>query len=131
MNTYSYVIAYNKIKGEIIMCNCGTIIHEDKVENLKLDMVSEEMMIDLAEFFKIFGDSTRLKIIHVLMKEKMCVCDIAAVLNMSHSSISHQLKYLKNFKIVKVEKVGKCVYYALNDEHINKIFEIGKEHLNE
>ena len=89
------------------------------------------MSINLAEFFKIFGDSTRIKILNALLTESMCVCDIAALLNMTHSAISHQLKILKQAKIVKYKREGKVVYYMLDDNHIEQIFKKGVEHVEE
>lgn len=107
------------------------IIHKDTVDKVSKNMLKEEASIDLAEFFKIFGDSTRIKILNALITESMCVCDIAALLNMTHSAISHQLKILKQAKIVKYIKVGKVVYYMLDDEHIEQIFKKGVEHIEE
>jgi len=107
------------------------IIHKDIVDKVSRNMLSEDASIDLAEFFKIFGDSTRIKILNALLTESMCVCDIAALLNMTHSAISHQLKILKQAKIVKYNKVGKVVYYMLDDEHIEQIFKKGVEHIEE
>ena len=113
-------------------CSCGcNIIHEDRVSDVVNKMLDEELIADMADFFKIFGDSTRLKIINVLMNGNMCVSDIAVILNMTHSAISHQLKYLKRFKIVKDTKNGKVVYYELDDDHISQIFNKGWEHINE
>lgn len=108
-----------------------TIIHKEVVDKVKKSMLTEDLTIDLAEFFKVFSDSTRVRILDVLRHENMCVCDIAATLNMTHSAISHQLKILKQAKIVKYTKVGKVVYYMLDDEHINQILEKGVEHLSE
>ena len=107
------------------------IIHEDIVNKVGMKMLPEDKSIDLAEFFKIFGDSTRIRILNALIHEKMCVCDIAALLNMSHSAISHQLKILKQAKIVKYTKQGKVVYYELDDCHIEEIFKKGVEHIEE
>lgn len=113
------------------MENTCQIIHEDIVNKVSKNMLSEDASIDLSEFFKIFGDSTRIKILNALITESMCVCDIAALLNMTHSAISHQLKILKQAKIVKYNKVGKVVYYMLDDEHIEQIFKKGVEHIEE
>jgi len=113
-------------------CNCGcNPIHEDKIEYVNNKMLENQELMEMANFFKIFGDPTRLKIINVLLHERMCVSDIAIILSMTHSSISHQLKYLKNFKIIKDTKIGKIVYYELDDNHINQIFNKGREHINE
>ena len=107
------------------------VIHKDIVDKVSKKMLKEDTSIDLAEFFKIFGDSTRIKILNALLTESMCVCDIAALLNMTHSAISHQLKILKQAKIVRYTKIGKVVYYALSDEHIEEIFKKGVEHIEE
>lgn len=113
------------------MENTCQIIHKDVVDKVSQNMLNDDASIDLAEFFKIFGDSTRIKILNALITESMCVCDIAALLNMTHSAISHQLKILKQAKIVKYNKVGKVVYYMLDDEHIEQIFKKGVEHIEE
>lgn len=113
-------------------CTCEkTVIHEDIIEDVRQKMLSDEELIDMSEFFKIFGDSTRIKIINALLNSKMCVCDIAYLLNMTHSAISHQLRFLKQAKIVKYEKIGKVVYYFLSDNHIKSIFDQGEEHISE
>ncbi|MGL5973292.1 MAG: ArsR/SmtB family transcription factor [Oscillospiraceae bacterium] len=106
-------------------------IHRDIVLKISDIMPKEEFLYDLAEFFKIFGDTTRIKILYVLSESEMCVCDIASVLNMTQSAISHQLKVLKNNKLVKFRKVGKSVFYSLCDNHIKTILKQGLEHINE
>ena len=108
-----------------------TIIHEDIVEKVRKQMPSEDKLVKTAELLKVFGDPTRIKIICALMKEEMCVCDLSALLNASHSAISHQLKTLKQTRLVKYRRVGKVVYYSLDDDHIGKIFEAGYEHVME
>ena len=113
------------------MENICQIIHKDIVNNVAKSMLKEEVSINLAEFFKIFSDSTRIKILNALLTESMCVCDIAALLNMTHSAISHQLKILKKAKIVKYKREGKVVYYMLDDSHIEQIFKKGVEHIEE
>ena len=92
---------------------------------------TEEEIFDLADLFKIFGDSTRIKIIYLIYKNKLCVNDIAQSLDMTHSAVSHQLKNLKSSRLVKSEKQGKEVYYTLDDEHIEKIFRLSLEHIKE
>lgn len=119
----------DKIKG-IDRCNC-TIIHEDIIYKVKKDMPIDEVLYDLAELFKIFGDSTRIKILYALFQSEMCVCDLAALLGMSQSAVSHQLKVLKHTRLVKFRREGKVVYYSLDDEHIKKIFDYGFAHINE
>ena len=91
----------------------------------------ETELYDLAELFKVFGDSTRMKIICCLFEHEMCVCDIAELINSTQSAVSHQLRVLKQAKLVKGRKEGKAVYYSLDDDHVRKIYEIGKEHIGE
>lgn len=111
-------------------CNCS-VIHEDIVNKVKGSMPGEEMLYDLAELFKVFGDTTRIKILCALFEEEMCVCDIAALLGMNQSAISHQLRVLKQARLVKYRKEGKVVYYSLDDEHVKRIFDQGLIHINE
>lgn len=110
------------------ICDCN-IIHQDIVDNTLKNMANEDLFNKLAEFFKILGDTTRTKILFALDQNEMCVCDIANVLGMSKSSISHQLGTLRRNNIVKCRKVGKEVYYMLDDEHIKQLFEVGIEHI--
>lgn len=114
MNKYSYVV-------------------EVKMNKIKIEEMnaSEEEMFELADLFKIFGDSTRIKIIYLIYRNKYCVNDIALKLNMTHSAVSHQLKNLKQARLVKSERVGKEIYYTLDDEHIEKIFSLSLEHIKE
>ena len=114
----------------IVECECKHD-HEDIVQKIKGDMPGEEMLLDLAELFKVFGDQTRIKIIFILFKEEMCVCDIANALGMTQSAISHQLRVLKQARLVKFRKVGKTVFYSLDDEHISQIFACGLHHIEE
>lgn len=95
------------------------------------NMINEEKIFDLAELFKVFGDSTRIKIINALMVRELCVCDIADITNSTPSAISHQLRVLKQAKLVKYRKDGKSVIYSLDDEHVREIFEKGCEHIEE
>lgn len=111
-------------------CEC-TIIHQDKIEEVKSNMLSEDQLIDLAELFKVFGDFSRMKIICALLQDELCVCDIANITNSTVSAISHQLRILKQAKLVKYRKVGKVVYYSLDDKHVKEIFEKGREHVEE
>lgn len=111
-------------------CDC-TVIHEETVNYVKTRMPAEENLYDLAELFKVFGDTTRIKILCALAEREMCVCDIAALLNMTQSSISHQLRILKQARLVKYRREGKVVYYALDDDHVKQIFNLGLIHLNE
>lgn len=118
------------MKEEINRCECN-YIHEDIVEKVKNKMVEDEKLYDLAELFKVFGDTTRIKILYTLFEDEMCVCDIANLLNMTHSAISHQLRVLKQARLVKFRKEGKVVYYSLDDSHINQIFNCGLCHIEE
>lgn len=106
-------------------------IHEDLVKKVEESMPVTEELFDLAELFKIFGDTTRIKILYVLFEAEMCVCDIAQILNMTVSAISHQLRILKQARLVKFRKEGKSVFYSLADDHIKKIIDNGIEHINE
>jgi len=116
---------------EIDRCD-DIFIHEDVVNEVKKNMPAEETLYDLAEIFKVFGDSTRIKILYALFfARKMCVCDLAAFLNISQSAVSHQLRVLKQARLVKFKREGKVVYYSLDDEHVQKIFEQGLKHIDE
>lgn len=120
----------NDKRIEALTCDC-TVIHEDIVNMVKSKMPDEENLYDLAELFKVFGDSTRIKILCALVEAELCVCDIAALLNMTQSAISHQLRVLKQTRLVKYRKEGKIVFYSLEDEHIKNIFDQGLIHINE
>ncbi len=111
-----------------VMCDCN-IIHEDVVNNTLKKMLPQDLFDKLAEFFKIIGDTTRTKILFALDQNEMCVCDIANVVGMSKSSVSHQLAILRNSGIVKYRREGKEVYYTLDDEHVKQVFEVGIEHI--
>ena len=120
----------NPYTPEIDKCDC-TIIHEDVVREVRLQMPEEEDLLDLADLFKVFGDSTRVKILCALFKAELCVCDIAALLGMTKSAISHQLRILKQSKLIKNRRDGKVVYYSLDDEHVKNIFCQGLTHISE
>ena len=107
------------------------VIHEDIVNQVRDKMPQEESLYDLAELFKVFGDSTRIRILWALHEVEMCVCDIAVLLNMTQSAISHQLRVLKQANLVKNRKEGKVVYYSLVDDHVREIFDQGLIHINE
>lgn len=115
---------------EIDRCNCN-VIHDDIVEKVRLKMSDEEDLYDLAELFKIFGDTTRIRILSALFEAEMCVCDIAFLLNMTQSAISHQLRVLKQAHLVKYRKEGKVVFYSLDDEHVKQIIDQGLIHIFE
>ena len=106
-------------------------LHEKVIEQVQEEMPEEEILYDLAELFKVFGDSTRIKILYVLFQSEMCVCDIAQLLNMSQSAISHQLRVLKQAQLVKYRREGKKVFYSLADAHVNTILNQGLEHIEE
>ncbi len=114
-------------KNEFI-CDCN-IIHKEVVDNTLKQMKDYNLFNKMAEFFKILGDTTRIKILFALDKNEMCVCDIANALSMSKSSISHQLGTLRRSGIVKCRKQGKEVYYMLDDNHVKQVFEIAEEHI--
>lgn len=111
------------------MCDCN-IIHKEAVANVLNKLPSTTTFENLAKLFKLIGDPTRCRILFALDNEEMCVCDIANVLKMTKSAVSHQLRLLRQSKIVKTRKSGKEVYYTLDDEHIQKLFEIALEHIN-
>jgi ArsR family transcriptional regulator len=111
-------------------CDC-TVIHEKTVAAVRKNMPDEERLLDLADLFKMFGDSTRVKIICALFNAPMCVCDIAALLGMSKSAISHQLRSLRQTKLVRFRREGKIVYYSLDDDHVKTIFDQGLAHVGE
>ena len=106
-------------------------VHNSLVEKVKQNIWDDEVIFDLAEFFKVFGDSTRSKILSCLEISELCVCDICECLNMNKSAISHQLRILRQSKLVKARKCGKEVFYSLDDEHVSKIFECAISHLQE
>ncbi len=108
-----------------------TVVNQDIVEQVKKDLPNEEILYDVAELFKVFGDSTRIKIICVLFEHEMCVYDLAASLGMTQSAISHQLRILKNSHLVKFRREGKLIYYSLDDDHIKQIFDAGYKHVIE
>lgn len=105
--------------------------HTEAVENSRTLMPQEELLYDLAELYKVFGDSTRIKILFALYEGEMCVCGIAELLGMTQSAISHQLRVLKQNKLVKFRREGKTVFYSLSDDHIFKILSQGLEHITE
>lgn len=111
-------------------CECYEV-HKDLVDQVMNRMPDEDELYDLAELFKVFGDSTRIRILTVLFGEEMCVCDIAEALSMNQSAVSHQLRVLKNAKLIKNRKEGKMVFYSLADDHVSTILAMGLEHIEE
>ena len=112
------------------LCDCN-VIHAELVEEVEKNMPEDEKLYDLADFFKIFGDSTRIKILWALDRAEMCVCDLAVLLNMTKSAVSHQLKTLRQERLVKYRREGKNAFYSLHDDHVKYMIEIGLEHINE
>lgn len=118
--------------GKLEVECCGsTHIHTKAIHQVEEHMPKEETLTDLADFFKVFGDATRVKILYVLLQSEMCVCDLAEVLQMTQSAISHQLRVLKQVKLVKNRREGKTVFYSLADRHIQTILNQGMEHISE
>lgn len=107
------------------------IVDFEKIEKIKKILPCDELIFEMAELFKVFGDSTRMKIISALLEDELCVGDIAILTNSTPSAISHQLRVLKQAKLVKYRKDGKIVYYSLDDDHVRKIYEKGREHVEE
>ncbi len=118
------------MKGGLLM-DSKQIINEEVVEKVMANLPDEEILYDVAELFKVFGDSTRIKIICALFEEEMCVYDLAATLNMTQSAISHQLRILKQAKLIRNRRDGKLMYYSLDDDHVKQIFDAGYKHIIE
>ena len=118
------------INEQIECCDCNEI-HEDLLKIVNDTMPEETELYDLAELFKVFGDSTRIRILFVLFEAEVCVCDLAKVLNMTQSAISHQLRMLKANKLVNSRREGKSVFYSLADGHVRTIIAQGREHIEE
>ncbi len=111
-----------------LICDCN-IINEEVVNSVKLKMPNDILLNKISDFFKIVGDYTRLRILYALLNSEMCVGDIANLLNMTKSSISHQLKELKDRGLIKNRKVGKEVYYSLDDDHVKEVLEVARKHI--
>ena len=118
------------IKKEELICDCE-VIHADVVDAVKKKMPVDNELFDLSDFFKVLGDSTRSKIIWALDEHEMCVCDLAVLLNMTKSAISHQLRALREANLVINRREGKNVFYSLADDHVRQIFKKGLEHIRE
>lgn len=116
---------------EDLPCCEETQVHQDAVEQVRSLLPRDEVLYDLAELFKIFGDSTRVKILYALLEGELCVCDIAKLMEVSQSAVSHQLRVLKGSKLVKFRREGKIVYYSLADQHVMRILSQGMEHILE
>ena len=113
------------------LCCEETEVNEGTVEQVRSQLPQDEVLYDLAELFKIFGDSTRVKILYALLEAELCVCDIAKLMDVSQSAVSHQLRVLKGSKLVKFRREGKTLYYSLADEHVFRILSQGMEHILE
>ena len=114
-----------------IDCCDQVFVHEELVEKVNKEMPMEEELYDLAELFKVLGDSTRIRILFVLFEAEVCVCDLAEVLHMTQSAVSHQLRILKQAKLVNARREGKSVFYSLADDHVRTIIAQGREHIEE
>ena len=117
-------------KTEVECCDV-TCVHNQIIEAVKEKMPAEELLNELADFYKVFGDATRIKILCVLLRSEMCVCDLAEMLGMTQSAISHQLRVLKQMKLVKNRREGKSIFYSLADEHVRTIIDQGRDHIEE
>ena len=111
---------------------CGFLhVHEDTVAKVRSLLPEEDTLLRLADLFKVFGDGTRISILYVLFEEEVCVCDIANLLGMTQSAISHQLRVLKQARLIKSRRVGKTVFYSLSDSHVSTLLSSGTEHISE
>ncbi len=119
-----------KCNGKIDVCS-DHVIHQDTLNYIYERALNDSTVNDLAEFFKMFGDPTRLRILHALSVAEMCVCDLCEYLGMNQSAVSHQLKILRHSRLIKYRREGRNVYYSLDDEHIGQIMKVGLEHLME
>ena len=106
-------------------------VHEDKIGQVLQALPNDEQLYDLADLFRMFGDTTRVKILYVLFESELCVCDIAKLLHLSQSAVSHQLRVLKDAKLVRFRREGKTVFYTLDDDHVRSILSLGMEHVSE
>ena len=134
MNRYSYVHSFlwevTMAIHDVEHCDCHEV-HKDLVSQVLNRMPDEDELYDLAELFKVFGDSTRIRILTVLFGEEMCVCDLATILSMNQSAISHQLRILKQARLISARREGKQVFYSLADTHVHQLLDIAVTHLSE
>lgn len=112
------------------VCDCE-VIHKERVIKAKASMIDDEVLLNIADFYKAMSDSTRIKIINILEKNELCVCDISSILNMTKSAVSHQLKNLREMNLITSRKVGKEVWYTLADDHVKQVFDISLAHVME
>ena len=132
MNNHSFVERSADMEDRYtVECCDDTCPHQDILSRVQRAIPDEDTLYDLTELFRIFGDSTRVRILYVLFESEMCVCDLAKTLNMTQSAISHQLRILKQMKLVKNRREGKTVFYSLADGHIKTIINQGMEHIQE
>lgn len=124
------VISMEKEKCEELTCETEEV-HEELVKLVNESMPDENELYDLAELFKVFGDSSRIRILFVLFEAEVCVCDLATTLNMTQSAVSHQLRILKQNKLVKSRREGKSIFYSLADGHVRTMIDQGREHIEE
>jgi len=124
-------MAHNHNHNDEEFCCDEHVVHTDLVQKYAAKAPDENELIDLAELFKVFGDSTRIRILYVLFEQEVCVCDIAEILGMTQSAISHQLKLLKINRLIKSRRDGKQILYSLADEHVRTIIAMGREHIEE
>ncbi len=111
---------------------CGFLhVHEDKVTEVQALLPDDETLLRLSDLFKIFGDGTRIRILYVLFEEEVCVCDLARLLGMTQSAVSHQLRILRNARLIKARRDGKTVFYSLADDHVRTLLSQGMEHISE
>ena len=120
----------NETEETVEICS-ARVIHRETLAAVQAVMPGDARICDLADFFKIFGDRTRIAILWALSESEMCVCDLCALLDMKQSAVSHQLKLLKQSGIVRYRREGKVVYYSLNDEHIRRVLNLGLQHVRE
>lgn len=113
-----------------LYCDCE-VIHEDAVKSAREKILNEETLLLISDFYKALSDSTRIKIINLLEKNELCVCDISVILNMTKSAVSHQLKNLREMNLIKAKRKGKEIWYTLADDHVKEVFDISLEHVLE
>ncbi len=120
-----------RIKNQEAPCCGESLIHPGLVERARAGLPADETLYDLAELFKLFGDPTRVKLMYALLGSELCVCDLAKLMEVTQSAVSHQLRALKSSKLVKFRREGKTVFYSLADEHVARILSQGMEHVQE
>lgn len=130
MNKCSYERMNEMTESQVPFCE-EEVVHPDTVEYVRAKLPPDEVLYDLAELFKMFGDSTRVKILYALLESELCVCDIAKLLDVTQSAVSHQLRVLKSGKLVKCRREGKVMFYSLADDHVVRMISQGMEHVEE